>query len=191
VWLKVDVVKAFDKMEWRFMVRMMRCMGFPAKFITFFNAITINANTAVLINGRPTKVIDITRSVRQGCPIAPLLFILALQALDCLLKDALARESLKGIWFEEVEVQVSHQFYSDNTSVLIEATAANARVCQDIFDSFGKASGLRVSWEDTAAVLISPDPRPTELNEFKWKWEQPGQYSKLLGFFFGEEGIDA
>jgi hypothetical protein len=48
----------------------------------------------------------------------------------------------------------------------------------------------KINWEEMEAVMISADPKPAELNKFKWKWEQQGQYSKLLGFYFGEEGID-
>jgi hypothetical protein len=166
-------------------------MGFPVNLKKFFEAITTNANAGVLVNVRPTGAINITRSVRQGCPIAPVLFILALQALDCLIKDAIARNSLRGIFFEEVGVELAHQFYSDNTSVMIRASADNARECQKIFDQFGTASGLKVNWNETAAVLISPNPRPQELDCFSWKLEQQGQYSKLLGFFFGENGIDS
>jgi hypothetical protein len=125
VTLKVDIIKAFDKVEWRFVTKLMRKMGFPKSSIKFFHAITGNANAMELINGRPTREVKITRSIRQGCPAAPLFFILVLEPLNCAIREALENGTLKGICFEEVDVQVAHQFYSDNTSVMIEATVEN------------------------------------------------------------------
>jgi hypothetical protein len=163
VWLKVDVIKAFDKLERRFMVLLMRKIGMDEGFIKFFMAITVNANAVVLVNGRATGEVRITRSVRQGCPIAPLLFTLLLEALNWMFKKAMLRGTLKGLYFDEIEVHLVQQFYSDNTSVMIEATAANARTCEQIFDTFGRASGLKVNWAETAALMISDQPRPAEM----------------------------
>jgi hypothetical protein len=91
-------------------------------------AITIGAKAVVILNGRPTRPVQ-TRSIRQGDPCAPLFIIFALEGLNYLLKEALADGSLRGIGFEEVDIHLAQQLYSDKTSIMIEATVENARQC--------------------------------------------------------------
>jgi hypothetical protein len=161
-------------------------LGFGSRFINFVVAILVNANASIIINGRSTATVDVSLSVRQGCPISPLLFILVLEELSCMIQRALDRSAFKGVYVEEEKVMLAHQFYSDNTTIMIKADAGNVRVCQEMFNRFGNATGLRVNWQETTTVLISTDPVPAELQPFGWKWEETGQFSKLLGLFFGD-----
>lgn len=68
VYLKLDVIKAFDSLEWCFIHRVLDHLGFGELIGDFFLAITTRAQSVVLLNGKKTKGFSISRLVRQGCP---------------------------------------------------------------------------------------------------------------------------
>jgi hypothetical protein len=69
---------------------------------------------------------------------------------------------------------------------MFEAEQGSATKCVQIFDRFGKASGLKVNYTETTVVLIAADTVPAEMIPFNWKWETAEDYSRLLGFCFGD-----
>lgn len=69
------------------MCRMLPHMGFGDQMISFFKAITRNANSSIIINGKDTKTFDISQSMGQGDPLSPLFFILIMQVVDDLITN--------------------------------------------------------------------------------------------------------
>lgn len=75
--LKVDFKKAYDKLEWQFGLECLRKMNFGPKFIGWITTLIKKAKAIVQINGKFSVGFPITCSIRQGCPLAPLLFAIA------------------------------------------------------------------------------------------------------------------
>jgi hypothetical protein len=83
------------------------------------------------------------------------------------INHALQQKQLLGVQFKEEGLHLAHQFYSDNASLVVCAGQENLLKCQDVFDTFGHVSGLKVDWKRTSAVLISPLPKPAALEPFE------------------------
>ena len=79
--LKIDFEKAYDRLEWRFIEECLEGMGFGTVFRGWVKGLLQNAEARVQVNGEVSGTFPITRSVRQGCPLAPLLFALATEPL--------------------------------------------------------------------------------------------------------------
>lgn len=75
--LKIDIEKAYDKLEWRFMLECLKAMNFGPEITGWIRALMKKATTVVQVNGEFWIINLISRSVRQGCPLAPLLFDVA------------------------------------------------------------------------------------------------------------------
>lgn len=71
--VSLDAAKAFDSVEWQ----CLHCFGFGPNFIKWL-AILYNAPQAsVVANGWTSGALPLSREMRQGCPISPLLYALA------------------------------------------------------------------------------------------------------------------
>ncbi len=86
VLLLLDFEKAFDKIEWD-LFKALEKLGFSRTWIHWVSSLYKEATSAIKINELPGPDFKLQRSVRQGCPLAPYLFILATDVLGHMLGD--------------------------------------------------------------------------------------------------------
>ena len=83
----LDFEKAYDRIEWCFVIGMLKAFGFPNKYYDWINILFNEASTVIDVNGNLSKPIRLQRSIRQGCPIAPLLFVIVADAMSYVLRS--------------------------------------------------------------------------------------------------------
>ena len=92
--LSLDAEKAFDRSSWGFLLAAMSRFGFGQGFKTWFNILYKCPKSAVITNGFISPFFNVTRSVRQGCSLSPLLFTIFLEPLAAMIR---ANSSIKGV----------------------------------------------------------------------------------------------
>ena len=75
--LKLDINKAYDRVEWRFLTEIMRKMGFCESWIAIIYECVSIVSYSILVNGEPKGNIYSTRGITQGDPLSPYLFLCA------------------------------------------------------------------------------------------------------------------
>ena len=76
---------------------MLKAFGFPEYYCKWINVLFKDANTVIDVNGCLSEPIVLERSIRQGCSISPLLFVIAVDALFYILREKELGPPLKGI----------------------------------------------------------------------------------------------
>ncbi|MCO5594224.1 hypothetical protein L7F22_048250 [Adiantum nelumboides] len=144
VFIKVDFHKAYGRLEWSFILESMDMMGFGPKVIGFVQTLFGNAQARAAMNNALSKPFWLKRYVRKGCPLAPLLFAMAVDALNWLVKAEIPENRLRGISFPDRTHQCLSQF-ADDTNCLVNNNEINlSKLSGRAWTSFAKPLDLRL-----------------------------------------------
>ncbi|GJY82997.1 RNA-directed DNA polymerase, eukaryota [Tanacetum coccineum] len=120
---KVDIAKAYDTISWDYLLSVIKFMGFDNKCVRWIKACLESARSSVLVNGSPTMEFQLQRGLRQGDPLAPFLFILAMEGFHIAMEDAIEAKKFVGINIGDI--CLSHLIYADDVIVLGEWSKCN------------------------------------------------------------------
>ncbi|GKD27166.1 putative RNA-directed DNA polymerase, eukaryota, reverse transcriptase zinc-binding domain protein [Tanacetum coccineum] len=144
--LKVDFEKAFDSLDWSFLDHVMCQMGFSSKRRTWIHGCLNSAYASVIVNGPLTKEFKIQKGLRQGDPLSPFLFIIAMEAFHVTIQEAKANNIFEGIQVGYNNVDVSHLQFADDALIMGKWSIENAKNICRILRCFHMSSGLKVNF---------------------------------------------
>jgi mannosylglycoprotein endo-beta-mannosidase len=150
--LKLDISKAFDSVRWDYLISLMQHRGFPPKWCNWIAAILSTSTSRVLLNGTPLPAIQHGRGLRQGDPLSPLLFVLAIDPLQKLIEQATATNLLSKLGSKVAIFSVS--LYADDAAIFMKPTKKDVINMERILRNFGEASGLRTNLQKTQLISI-------------------------------------
>ena len=119
--VKLDMHKAYDRVEWGFLEKIMIKMGFHQRWVTLIMACVKSVKYKVRVNSMETETFIPTRGLRQGDPLSPYLFLLVEEGLSRLLKGAESRGELHGVRVCRDAPVVSHLLFVVDSLILIQA----------------------------------------------------------------------
>ncbi|KAK2426239.1 hypothetical protein P8452_40952 [Trifolium repens] len=143
---KVDFEKAYDSVDWGFLDYMLRRFGFDLKWRAWMKACVCTGSMSILVNGSPTEQICIKKGLKQGDPLAPLLFLIVAEGLGALMRSAVDRGKFKPFFVGTNGMPISILQYADDTLCIGEATVENLWAIKSVLRGFEMASGLKVNF---------------------------------------------
>ena len=96
---KLGVEKAYDHVNWGFLIYMLQRCGFSEKWRTWILCCISTIKFSILINGSPSDFFGSSRGIRQGDPLSSLLFDIVMEALSRMLDMAAAAGQFSGTVF--------------------------------------------------------------------------------------------
>ena len=85
--IKVDLEKAYDKLEWSFIRDVLVTANLPHNLVTLIMSCVSSMSTSILFNGGNVDHIFPSSGIRQGDPLSPYLFILCMEVLGHLIEE--------------------------------------------------------------------------------------------------------
>jgi hypothetical protein len=164
--IKIDLAKAFDRIEWHFIVAALARKGLDGHFINLIHACIAAPSFSIIINGQPHARFSSSRGIRQGCPLSPSLFILAVNELSLALQEALQANHLTGISFGPRCPPIHSLMFADDLLVCGKATAQEAATIYRVIDQFCQASGQTPNWSKSA-ILFSKNVNMQDRHDIK------------------------
>ncbi|XP_022027924.1 uncharacterized protein LOC110929112 isoform X1 [Helianthus annuus] len=143
MFFKVDISKAYDSVSWVFLDSIMSQMNFPRRWRSWIMATLHSARASVLVNGSPSMEFQCTRGLRQGDPLSPFLFVIAMEALTGIMKEAVTVGLFNGIQCTNEGPCLSHFSYADD--VMFLGGYLNVINLRRILCCFYLTSGLKVN----------------------------------------------
>ncbi|KAJ0520598.1 putative RNA-directed DNA polymerase [Helianthus annuus] len=142
---KIDFEKAYDNVNWEFLISVMRQMGFPEKWSKWIYGILASARSSVLVNGSPTFEFACTKGIRQGDPLSPFLFVIVMEAFSSLFRKATDIGIIEGIRLPNGGPHLTHLLYADDAMVMGEWSDNNFKSVMRILRVFYLCSGLKIN----------------------------------------------
>jgi Reverse transcriptase (RNA-dependent DNA polymerase) len=85
VFMKIDFAKAFDSINWKFLMHVLQARGFPERWVAWILHMLQSSSSRIVINGRASEFFPHMTGLRQGDLISPMLFVLAVDVLQQML----------------------------------------------------------------------------------------------------------
>ncbi|KAJ9539002.1 hypothetical protein OSB04_031735 [Centaurea solstitialis] len=152
---KIDFEKAFDSLNWGFLDDILAQMGFGDRWRAWVRGCITTTRVSILVNGSPTKEFRMEKGVRQGDPLAPFLFILAMEGLYVAMKEAKLKCIFKGIHLDNVREEISILLYADDAIFLGDWTRRNVTNLIRILQCFHICSGLKINFLKSKLIGVN------------------------------------
>ncbi|XP_042969143.1 uncharacterized protein LOC122301839 [Carya illinoinensis] len=157
--IKLDLSKAFDRVEWEFLAKVMAKMGFNRRWIFLTMQCVTTVSYSTLINGKPQGNFSPLRGIRQGDPLSPYLFILVAEVLSSLLNHAETTKLIQGFPICRGRLSINHLLFADDSLLFCRANAREWASIQVILNLYEEASGQKLNKSKTS-IYFSPNTRP-------------------------------
>ena len=148
-----DFEKAFDIIEHNFINRALKYFKFGNDIIRWIDVFYKDISSCVINNGHASAFFDISRGVRQGCPLYPYLFVICIELLAIFIRND---SSLRGISIIDTDVnrEIKLSLYADDITLLLQGNETALRKALQIFDKFRVCFGLKLNFSKCKLLII-------------------------------------
>ncbi|KAL4297182.1 hypothetical protein GQ457_12G013370 [Hibiscus cannabinus] len=148
--IKLDMEKAYDRVEWQFLIDVLSKMGFASSWIDLLMNCVTTVSYAVRVNGCISEFFRPTRGLRQGDPLSPYLFLFCTQGLSALLLKEQAEKRIIGVRASQRGPRINHLLYADDCILFIKNSVEEASRMKEVLRLYESSSGQRVNVEKSA-----------------------------------------
>jgi len=152
--ISIDAEKAFDKIQYPFMIKTLQKVGIEGTFLNIIKAIYDKPTANIILNGEKLKAFPLRSGTRQGCPLSPLLFNIVLEVLATAIRE---EKEIKGIQIGKEEVKLS--LFADDMILYIENPKDATRKLLELINEFGKVAGYKINAQKFLALLYTNDEK--------------------------------
>uniref|UniRef100_A0A3P9KC19 Reverse transcriptase domain-containing protein n=1 Tax=Oryzias latipes TaxID=8090 RepID=A0A3P9KC19_ORYLA len=147
--ISLDAEKAFDRVEWEYLFKILDRFGLGSEFGRWVKLLYRAPAARILVNGSVSDMFPLGRGTRQGCPLSPLLFALALEPLAEAIRT---NPKISGVKLGVTEYKIS--LYADDVLLFLTNPVTSIPVLTAIIGKFGQLSGYKINFDKSEALFL-------------------------------------
>ncbi|XP_060969468.1 uncharacterized protein LOC133036755 [Cannabis sativa] len=151
--LKLDMSKAYDRVEWNFLENMLLRMGFHRHWVHLIMSCVTSVSYNITHGGHSMGPILPTRGLRQGDPLSPYLFLICAEGLSLLFKHFERQHWLTGCRVARGSPVVSHMLFANDSYVFCKANDNEAQNVLRLLQQHESASGQQVNFAKSSVFF--------------------------------------
>ena len=188
--VKIDLAKAYDRLEWSFIHKVLIAFHFPQSLIELIMSCISTTSMSILFNGGKLTTFKPSRGIRQRDPLSPYLFILCMEYLRHLIE----KKCIKKRWIlmkaSRENIGISHLFFANDLMFFAKVSEKGSEAIKEVLDKFCEDSGQVISYEKSR-IYFSPNI-PSSLKEKvndNLSIQATSNLGKYLGFPLKHRGV--
>ena len=139
--LKLDMSKAYDRVEWEFLRLMLCKLGFNKDWVDRLMNMVTTVKYHFRVNDELTDEVVPQCGLRQGDPISPYLFLICAEAFSCLLNATEERGETIGVCVCQEAPSINHLLFADDSLLLFKIVDGSAEHLQNVLSLYEDCSG--------------------------------------------------
>ena len=151
--IKLDLQKAYDRVNWKFIQTVLLHFGFNEVFTGWVTVCVSLESFEVLVNGGKTECFKPSRGLRQGDPLSPYLFILVQEILSRLIDHELKLKNINGIKTSISGPTITHVMYANDIVIFSKASRRDAACLVRTLDKYCKWSGQSINMKKSGVFF--------------------------------------
>lgn len=176
--IKLDMAKAYDRVEWCYLEAVMQALGFLASWCVLVMKCVSSVSFSVKVNGVFSDEVRPSKGIRQGDPISPYLFLLCSEGLSSMIKSIGPQYVSRGVRVSRRAPWISHLLFADDCMIFTQASKRGTDRIAEILESYNRGSGQLVN-KHKSAIFFSPnceqDCKDIVHNSLQISTEAPGE----------------
>jgi hypothetical protein len=143
--LKIDLMKAYDSVNWEFMIHCLHCFGFLEKFLSWIRECITSPRFSVCLNGTLVGYFEEKNGLRQGDPLSPYLYVLAMEVFSRIMAEY--TDVTSGFKFHPkcLKMKLTHLCFAEDLLIFSVASLGSINVIKNTLVEFEELSGLKAN----------------------------------------------
>lgn len=151
--IKIDLEKAYDRLNWGFLIQCLRDLNFPEKITDIISNCISTPSMQLLWNGELSGKFSPSRGVRQGDPLSPYLFVICMERLAHMIQERVAKKLWTPVTLCKNGPPISHLFFADDIILFSDVSLEQSVVIRECLNDFCSRSGLKVNVSKTRVTF--------------------------------------
>ncbi len=152
--LSLDAEKAFDRLEWPYLMEILARFGFGDFFRKWMEIILVDSSARILTNSLISPSFKLSRGTRQGSPLSPLLMVLAMEPLAIAIRS---HSTIQGICTGALEHRIA--LYADDAIIFLSELGKSIPSLLKLIGLLGNFSGFKINKDKSSIIFLNEQER--------------------------------